>query len=189
MDRFLPVGRRFWLLALLLAGWQILAATRLLDPLFFPSPASVAGTLIATLRSGEMERAIAATLARAGTALFVGILCGGVVSVLLCMFKGLRIAAQPLISALYSTPRLTMLPMVMLIFGVNDVARLTLVSLSVALVIVIQISDAIRAVNQDYLDLASNYGATGAVLVRRVYLPACLPQFLPPCAFARAAPW
>ena len=176
MDRVLPFGRRFWLLALILAGWQILAATRLLDPLFFPSPASVAGTLIATLRSGEMERAIAATLARAGTALFIGILCGGVASVLLCLFKGLRIAAQPLISALYSTPRLTMLPMVMLIFGVNDVARLTLVSLSVALVIVIQISDAIRAVNQDYLDLASNYGATGAVLVRRVYLPACLPQ-------------
>jgi ABC-type nitrate/sulfonate/bicarbonate transport system permease component len=40
----------------------------------------------------------------------------------------------------------------------------------------IQISDAIRAVNKDYVDMAVNYGAGRAMLIRKVYLPACLPQ-------------
>jgi len=46
----------------------------------------------------------------------------------------------------------------------------------VALVIVIQVSDAVRGVSRDYVDLAANYGASRAAIVRKVYLPACLPQ-------------
>jgi len=68
------------------------------------------------------------------------------------------------------------LPMVMLVFGVNEASRVALVALSVGLVMVIQVSDAVRGVSRDYVDLAANYGASRAVIVRKVYLPACLPQ-------------
>jgi ABC-type nitrate/sulfonate/bicarbonate transport system permease component len=170
------IGARFWLLALGLVIWQILAGVRILDPLFFPPPVKVASSFAAMASSGELARALYATLTRAGLGLIAGVLGGAFVSILLCLSERLRIAAQPLISAVYSTPRLTMLPMVMLIFGVNDTARLALVALSTALVMIIQISDAVRAVSKDYVDLAVNYGATRAVVIRRVYLPACLPH-------------
>jgi ABC-type nitrate/sulfonate/bicarbonate transport system permease component len=170
------VGARFWLLALLLACWQILAARRILDPLFFPPPTKVGETLWKMLASGELGREVGATLARAGAGLLAGVVGGALLSILLCLSTPLRTAAQPLVSALYSTPRLTMLPMVMLIFGVNETSRLALVALSVGLVMVIQISDAVRGVSRDYVDLAANYGASRAVIVRKVYLPACLPQ-------------
>ena len=123
-----------------------------------------------------MGHQLAATLMRAGLGLLVGVLGGGLLSILLCLSVNLRTAVQPLISALYSTPRLTLLPLVMLLFGVTEASRLALVALSVGLVIVIQISDAVRAVNQAYVDLAANYGASRAVIIRKVYLPACLPQ-------------
>ncbi|MGO9231684.1 MAG: ABC transporter permease [Bryobacteraceae bacterium] len=172
--RFLAA--RSWLVALLLAGWQILSARRILDPLFFPPPTKVLATLWAMLRSGEMASETGVTLLRAGAGLLAGVIGGGLVSILLSVSARLRTASEPLISALYSTPRLTMLPMVMLIFGVNETSRLALVALSVGLVMVIQISDAVRGVSQDYVDLAANYGASRAAIVRRVYLPACLPQ-------------
>jgi ABC-type nitrate/sulfonate/bicarbonate transport system permease component len=172
------VGARYWLLALGLASWQALAASRVLDPLFFPPPSLVAETLAKLLWSGELPRALSATLARAILGLAAGVAAGGVVSILLCLSERLRVAAQPLISALFSTPRLTMLPMVMLVLGVNDTARLVMVAISVALVVVIQISDALRAVSRDYVDLAVNYGASRAVVIRKVYLPACVPQIL-----------
>jgi ABC-type nitrate/sulfonate/bicarbonate transport system permease component len=167
---------RFWLLALLLACWQILAVRRIVDPLFFPPPTKVGATFAVLLLSGEMGHQLAATLMRAGLGLLVGVLGGGLLSILLCLSVNLRTAVQPLISALYSTPRLTLLPLVMLLFGVTEASRLALVALSVGLVIVIQISDAVRAVNQAYVDLATNYGASRAVIIRKVYLPACLPQ-------------
>lgn len=170
------VGTRFWLPALLLACWQILAARRILDPLFFPTPAMVGETLWAMLANGELGREAGVTLARAGAGLLTGVVGGGLVSALLSVSPWLRAAVQPLVSALYFTPRLTMLPMVMLVFGVNEASRVALVALSVGLVMVIQVSDAVRGVSRDYVDLAANYGASRAVIVRKVYLPACLPQ-------------
>jgi ABC-type nitrate/sulfonate/bicarbonate transport system permease component len=170
------IGARFWLVALLLAGWQFLSARRILDPLFFPPPTKLGATFAALLLSGELGRGLSATLARTCLGLFAGVVCGGLVSIVLCVSPRLRTAVQPLVSALYSTPRLTMLPMVMLVFGVNEASRLALVALSAGLVIVIQVSDAVRGVSRDYVDLATNYGASRAVIVRRVYLPACLPQ-------------
>ncbi len=170
------IAARFWLVALLLACWQILAARRILDPLFFPPPSKVGATFAALLSSGELGRGLCATLTRTSLGLLAGVVCGGLVSIVLCVSPKLRMAVQPLVSALYSTPRLTMLPMVMLVFGVNEASRLALVALSASLVIVIQVSDAIRGVSRDYVDLATNYGASRAVIVRKVYLPACLPQ-------------
>ena len=170
------LGARFWLLALLLVCWQILAGRRILDPLFFPPPSKVGATLAAMLSSGELGHGLCATLTRTGLGLLAGVIGGGLVSILLAVSARLRTAAQPLISALYSTPRLTMLPMVMLAFGVNEASRLALVALSAGLIVVIQISDAVRGVSRDYVDLATNYGASRAVIVRKVYLPACLPQ-------------
>lgn len=165
-----------WLLALLLACWQILAGLRVLDPLFFPPPSKVAETLAAMLVSGEVGRGLGATLTRAGLGLLAGVIAGGIVSILLSVLRPLRTAVQPLVSLLYSTPRLTMLPMVMLVFGVNEPSRMALVALSTALVFVIQILDAVRSVSRDYVDLAANYGAGRAAIIRKVYLPACLPQ-------------
>jgi ABC-type nitrate/sulfonate/bicarbonate transport system permease component len=170
------VGTRLWVLAILLACWQILAQRRILDPLFFPPPSRILQAFPAMLADGELQRGLYATLTRAGLGLLGGVIGGGVVSILLCLSSRLRTAVQPLVSMLYSTPRLTMLPMVMLIFGVNNASRLALVALSVGLVIVIQISDAVRGVSRDYVDLAANYGASRAVILRKVYLPACLPQ-------------
>jgi len=170
------IGARGWLLAALLALWQILSVRRILNPLFFPPPSRVMATLWLMLASGELERQLAFTLLRACAGLLAGLIAGGMASVLLCASARLRTAAQPLISALYSTPRLTMLPMLMLLIGVNDVSRIALVALAVGLLVMIQILDAIRGVSRDYVDLAANYGASRSVVIRKVYFPACLPQ-------------
>jgi len=104
------------------------------------------------------------------------VIFGVVASAALTLSAVLRKATEPLISFLYSTPRLTLLPMVMLLVGVNNTARILLVAMGTALLIIIQISDAVRAVNRDYVDLAVNYGAGPLAVIRKVYLPACLPQ-------------
>jgi ABC-type nitrate/sulfonate/bicarbonate transport system permease component len=170
------VGARFWLLALLVAGWELLSDYRVLDPLFYPPPSKVVHTLLAMLVSGELGRQAGATLLRAGGGLVAGAIGGSLVSILLSVSVRLRTAAEPLVTALYSTPRMTLLPMVMLVLGVGEAPRLALVALGVGLVIVIQISDAVRGVNRDYVDLAANYGASRAAILRKVYWPACLPQ-------------
>jgi NitT/TauT family transport system permease protein len=177
-----------WLIVLLLACWQALSKFRVLDPLFFPPPSVLLGTLGSLIMSGELGHQILRTLERTMVGFVGGVAAGVVVSVILAVSITLRRATQPLISALYSMPHLTLLPMLMLILGMNDVSRVLLVALATALVMVIQTSDAIRGINRDYVDMAVNYGAGSFTVIRKIYFPACLPQIFTALrlAFGRA---
>lgn len=177
-----------WLMVLLLACWEALSKFRALDPLFFPPPSVLLGTLGSLTMSGELGHQIVRTLERTMVGFGAGVVAGVIVSVILAVSVTLRRATQPMISALYSMPHLTLLPMLMLLLGVNDVSRVLLVVLTTSLVMVIQTSDAIRGINRDYVDMAVNYGARPLTVIRKVYLPACLPQIFTALrlAFGRA---
>jgi len=188
MKAILLLARYGWLVVLLLVCWEALSRFHLLDPLFFPPPSALFVTLGSLTISGEAGRQVARTLERTATGFGVGAAFGVAASAVLALSVTLRRAFQPLVSALYSTPRLTLLPMVMLLLGVNDISRILLVAFGTALMMIIQIADAIRAINKDYLDMATNYGAGSAMVILKVYLPACLPQIFTALrlAFGRA---
>jgi len=188
MKTVVALARSGWLVALLLAGWEALTRFHALDPLFFPAPSLLLVTLGRLIASGEAGRQVMRTLERTAAGFGLGVAAGAVVSALLSVSATVRRAFEPLIAALYATPRLTLLPMVMLLFGVNDLARVLLVGLGTALLMMIQISDAVRAIDRNYVDMAVNYGAGRAMVIRKVYLPACLPQIFTALrlAFSRA---
>jgi len=180
--------RSSWLVVLLLLCWETLSRLRVLDPLFFPAPTTLLAAFGALVGSGEAGRQVMHTLQRTAVGFGAGALFGIAASAVLAVSVTLRKASEPIISALYSTPRLTLLPMVMLLLGVNNTSRILLVALGAALLMMIQISDAIRGVNRDYVDMAVNYGAGPLAVIRQVYLPACLPQLFTGLrlAFSRA---
>jgi NitT/TauT family transport system permease protein len=188
MKSLQALWQRTWLFLLILAGWQALTSLHVLDPLFFPPLSALAVTLKSLTLSGEAMRAIEKTLFRTSLGFSAGALGGIIAAVVLSSIAWLRRAAQPVISALYSTPRLTLLPMVMLLLGVNETSRIALVAFGAFLLVLIQVADAIRRVSEHYIDLARNYGANQAMVIRKVYLPACLPQIFTALrlAFGRA---
>jgi ABC-type nitrate/sulfonate/bicarbonate transport system permease component len=176
MRKVVSLAKSAWLVVLLLVGWEAMSRFHLLDPLFFPPPSTLFSTLGSLTLSGVAGHQVMRTLERTALGFGLGVVCGAAASTILALWATLRQASQPLISALYAAPRLTLLPMVMLLVGVNDFARILLVALGTTLLMTIQISDAVRAVNKDYVDLAVNYGASRTMVIRKVYLPACLPQ-------------
>jgi len=167
---------RAWLIVLLLLAWEAMAWTHILDPLFFPPPSKLVFVFASLVASGEAGAAIGKTLFRTTMGFAAGVAAGAFVSVLAFLWKPLETALQPLIAALYTSPRLTLLPMAMLLFGINDGSRILLIAISTALIMIMQLSDALRQVNQYLVDLAINYGAGRVMLIRKVYIPACLPQ-------------
>jgi NitT/TauT family transport system permease protein len=116
------------------------------------------------------------TLARlflgAGVGGFLGLACG----LGMGAFDPLRRSLEPLVSALNSTPKLALLPMLIFLAGVNETSRIVPVALTSFVVLSLHGLDAVRGVNPVYLELARNYGAGRRALLRRVYLPASLPQ-------------
>jgi NitT/TauT family transport system permease protein len=169
---------RIWLPVALLAAWEILARAGLLDPIFFPPPSALALESLAMIRSGELTGHVQNTLRRtllgAALGLFSGIACG----ILMGASRGVRRSLESLIAALAATPKIALLPILMLALGIGEAPRIVLIAAAAFVFAALPMLDGVRNLDANYVELARNYGAHSWKLVTWVYLPGCLPHLL-----------
>lgn len=165
-----------WLPVGVLVLWQALASRHVLNALFFPAPTVVLAAAWEMLISGEFSSQVGATLTRMFTGVAIGALAGLACGLAMGAAAPVRRSLEPVISALNATPKLAVLPMLMLFTGVGETARIVPIALSCFIQLAVHGLDAVRSVNQAYAEMARNYGAGRCAMLRRVYLPTSLPQ-------------
>jgi len=165
-----------WLPVLLLLLWQFGATHGWVHPFFFPPPTTVLTAAWGMTRNGELPRELAATLRRYAMGVSIGCICGIGCGLLMGLVVPARRALEPLVAALYSTPKLALLPLVMLLLGIGDVSKVALISLVGFIFLSTQTHDAIRSVDPGYVESARNHRAGNWAVVKRIYWPAALPQ-------------
>lgn len=151
---------------------------RVLDPLFFPSPARLIPTTQELWASGELPGHLRATLSRLGLGMLLGVVPGLALGFLMGRVDLVRGSLDPLLSALYTTPKISLLPLLILVLGIGETPRLTLIATAAFLTMVIQTVDAVRGIGANYIEVARSFGAGVWLMIRRVYFPASLPQIL-----------
>lgn len=166
----------FWLPLAILVSWQVFASEGVLDPLFFPPPTTLVAAVKVLVENGELGENLRATLTRMSMGFAVGSMCGLLCGVLMGAVAVIRRSLEPVISGLYSTPKLSLLPMLMLLMGVGEPARILLVSTGCFIMVAMHGLDAVRGISRAYVELAANYGARRLKMFRSVYLPASLPH-------------
>ncbi len=160
----------------LLLAWEGAAALGWLDRLFFPPPSAIFAAGARMARNGELWTHLGATLSRMSVGLIIGSALGVPFGILLATVARVRRAAEPFVSALNSMPKLTLLPMLMLFFGLGEAPKLLLIAAGCFLTMAIQSMDAVSSINRAFVELAVNYGAGRYALWRKVYGPSALPQ-------------
>jgi len=173
---FRTIAWRLWLPTAILALWEILAAQGLLNALFFPAPSRLARFAWHMVLDGELPSALSATFSRMFFGSAIGIAAGLITGLAMGILTPVRKSLEPLISGLNSTPKLAIMPMLLIFTGVGETARLVPIALTSFIVVAVNAVDAVRNINQAYIELAHNYGARGWLLLRRVYIPASLPH-------------
>lgn len=128
------------------------------------------------LASGELPGHIRATLVRALGGFVLGGAAGLGFGLVMGSSRRLRASFEPLLSALFATPKLSLFPMLLLVLGVGDTAKIALIALSTFILVAFHALDAVLNINPAFVEMAANYGARRRDLLRLVYLPACMPQ-------------
>jgi 1,4-dihydroxy-2-naphthoate polyprenyltransferase len=162
----------------LLILWELAVRTGLLDRRFFPAPTETAQRLVELVSSGVLVTATVITLRR----MLVGFVLATVPGILLGLVMGMnrttRIIFSPLISALYPVPKIALVPMVVILFGIGESSKYAIVIISVFFLVVLNTMAGVLNVEERYFDIARNNGARGWDLVWTVALPAALPSIL-----------
>ena len=161
-------------IALLLA-WEAAARLGVIDTRFFPAPSSIVDTLIATARSGELLANTAISLQR----MILGFLLGGipalVLGVIMGIYRPIRALVDPLIAATYPIPKSSILPLILLIFGLGEMSKVVMVAIGVFYPIAINATAGVLEINKIYLDVGKNFQAGRWDTFRTIALPGALP--------------
>jgi NitT/TauT family transport system permease protein len=161
-----------------LAGWEILGRMQWISVTFFPPPSVILATLGRLTASGELLQHLGATVSR----LLLALVWGGGAGLVIGMGMGysvrVRAVLDPFVAALHPVPKLSLLPLIMLIFGIGWFSKALVVAVSTFFPMVINTMVGVRQIDPDYFDVAKVYGASRWRTFRRVVLPGSLPSIL-----------
>ena len=159
-----------------IALWELFAALGVLRPNYVPAPSQLGPHLIALLAGGELWPHLIVTLYRLSLSFLFAVVPAVLLGLALGMFNGLRLAFEPILNALYAIPKIALLPLVMLIVGVNERTLILTATLTSFVQMTISTTGGVLAVDRNVLDAGRNYGATGWRLFRYVLFPSALPD-------------
>lgn len=159
----------------LLVAWEAAARLGVIDTRFFPAPSSIAASLVALARSGELLDDTAISLQR----MILGFLLGGipalVLGVVMGVYRPIRALVDPLIAATYPIPKSSILPLILLIFGLGEMSKVVMVAIGVFYPIAINATAGVLEINKIYLDVGKNFKAGRWDTFRTIALPGALP--------------
>lgn len=161
-------------LALLLL-WEALVRTRVLDVRFFPAPSQVLGTLVSLNLSGELPQDVLVSLSRIAAGFALGASAGIALGLLMGVSKVIRAAVNPLVGTIYPIPKIAILPLVMLIFGLGEPSKYVIVAIGVFFLVLLNTAAGVMNIEKIYLDVGRNFGASRSDVLLTIALPGALP--------------
>ena len=118
------------------------------------------------------------SLLRIVLGLVAAVAVGYPVGVLMGYFPRVNRLLAPILYLTYPVPKIALLPVVMLLFGVGERSKLLLVFLIIVFQVVVAVRDAVAAIPPETYAPLRVLGATFAQIVRHIIVPASLPKFI-----------
>ena len=161
------------LLALVI--WEAVVRAGVLDGRFFPPPSQISRVLWQMALSGELARHIGASLSRVVWGFLIGAGPGIAIGLLIGRYRGLRAVIDPLVAATYPIPKIALLPLLLVIFGLGEASKVAMVAVTGFYLTLITTAQGVMRIEPVLLLAGRNYGAEGWALFVHVILPASLP--------------
>ncbi|CAO3419213.1 ABC transporter permease [Azospirillum endophyticum] len=164
--------------ALLIALWEGASRLGLASPLFLPPPSAVARALAGMVTDGSLWLNLKASLGRIAVGWVLGTAGGMLVGFAMGIFSTARAVGVPLVSAFFPIPKIALLPLFILWFGIGEPSKFATIGFGVFFPTVIATYSAIDQVPRNLIRMAQSFGLPWRSILRSIVLPGALPGIL-----------
>jgi ABC-type nitrate/sulfonate/bicarbonate transport system permease component len=162
------------LLIAVLVVWQLAALGGLPD--YVLSPLQIGRHMVEALGSAELYQNIAASLGRSLPGFVLGSFAGAALGLAAGTARWLDRMLSPAVFLTYPVPKIVMLPIFMIWFGIGDLSKVLIIALACFYPVFINAYYGVRQTRTILVWSALNMGATQAQVFRRVVLPSAAPM-------------
>jgi len=158
--------------------WQALWSAGKISPLFMSGPSAIAKRFWDDLLHGNLLSDLAYsgknfTIGFLGAAL-AGVICGVIVG----WYKKVEMLAGPFLNALYATPRIAMVPLIIIWFGIGMWSKVFIVFISAFFPVLVNTVGGMKAIDRDLLRAARAFCASDWQIFTTVAIPGAVPFIL-----------
>lgn len=190
MKAKLSKGLLPWFIPILvLIGWHFFSKTGIVSTQLVPSPLTVLTSAYNLIISGELFYHMQVSLTRA----LIGLLIGGGIGFILGISNGLSNLTFQLtdtsLQMIRNIPNLALVPLVILWFGIDEGAKIFLVSIGVMFPVYINTLHGIRNLDAGLIEMGRMYGLKGWDLFKNVLFPGALPSIFVGLRYSLGVMW
>ena len=168
-----------WLaFAVLIALWQLASSLGLLPELFMPSPLAIARAMGNLIEGGTLALHVGTSLQRIVLGWLIGTGCGLAAGLTMGIFSAARAVGLPIVSALFPIPKIALLPLLILWFGIGEPSKVAVIAFGVFFPTVIAAYTACDSVPRNLIRMAQSFGLPARDIVTKILLPGATPGIL-----------
>lgn len=161
-----------------LAVWQFVWYKQWVTPLFFSGPKAIVEQFWFLLNKGTLKEDMLFSGKNFILGLSAAAITGIVFGVLIGWYRRLRLVFDPFINSLYATPRIAMVPLIIIWFGTGWKGKVFVVFFSSFFPILINTVAGVRSLDPDLLRAARAFCASDWQIFKTVAIPGSVPFIL-----------
>jgi len=171
-----PGMARILVIVALVVLWEV--GVRLYgDPLFLSPPSKVAVALVDLVGNAPVMRALGTTLWELVVAFAISVVVGLPLGLVIGLQRFARGSFYPIILLLYAIPQATILPLVILAFGIGAASKVAFGVSHAVFPIIVTIVAGVQNIKPALLTSARSMGANRRQILINVILPHIVPSF------------
>ena len=163
-------------IAAFLLAWELGSRAGLINRAFFGRPTGIVEAGLIEIQTPRFYEDLVASVSEFGLGYLAALAIGIPVGLAAGWFRRLQYALDPWLNFFNSLPRIALLPILVILFGVSGPgAKIAVVFLGAFFSIVIPTLQGVRTVDRRFLDVARSFRASRSHLFRSVVVPATVP--------------
>ncbi len=165
------------ILAFFLA-WELASRSGILNPFYFPPFSKIVAKGIELFVNGSIWEHLVFSMTNFSVGFAVAILIGVVAGVPLGWYRTIAKASDPLLSGIYATPLIALLPLIIMLFGLGPLSKIIMTILAAVFPILINTMVGIANTDDRLVTMARAFGAKDSTIFLKVSVPGSLPYIV-----------
>jgi ABC-type nitrate/sulfonate/bicarbonate transport system permease component len=173
--RLQSLGRSALALGLGLVVWGLIVQSGMVTPFLIPPPAAVFGRLVHLATTGDLLSDAAVTIYRTLAGFSLAVAVGAAIGLWMGTSRFSEWLLSPIVSFLFSTPKISFLPIFILWFGTFDGSKILMTAFICAFPVISACHSGAKDVSRLWRWVGANIGMSRRRIVTHIVVPATVP--------------
>jgi NitT/TauT family transport system permease protein len=162
-----------------LTAWELVGnVLGLINPMFMSAPSLIFNAAVQLFGSGEIYNDLYVSGLEFGWGYLLSVVVGVPFGIACGWYKRFAYIFDPFINAMNATPRVALLPLVIIWLGIGILSKVGIIFLGAVFPILINARDGVKTTPYNLLTAAKSFGASEWQVFKSVVLPSTLPFIL-----------